>query len=155
MAFLRGKPNHPSQPPAKKRCLSRATQSVTTVHSSNRIAVLGNLHRQSRAPDCGWLAAKTRINQMHDPRGLRANHRRSAGLPKTRKNAIAISGNARIPGSSYEEGASLGMRILQPAEKPSGTKPTGLGTRTFLFDWFIGLSRRMSGRMIRRGEAGY
>jgi len=80
---------------------------------------------------------------------------RSTGLPKTRKNAIDISGNVRVPGFSYEEGASLGMRILQPAEKPSGTKPTGLGTRTFLFDWFIGLSRRMSGRMIRRGEAGY
>jgi hypothetical protein len=31
-----------------KRCLLRATLRVTTVHGPSRIAVLGNLHRQSR-----------------------------------------------------------------------------------------------------------
>ena len=42
----------------KKLCPSRATQSITTVHGPSRIAVLGNLHRQSRTRHCRWQAAR-------------------------------------------------------------------------------------------------
>ena len=53
------------------------------------------------------------------------------------------------------EKTSAQARVGSPAEKPSGTKPTGLGTRTGFSSRFIGLSRWMSGRTIRRVEAGH